>query len=795
MRLLKSFLVFGCLLFICGGSLVALAQNKETGNGPNTLQELERLAEQLPCFPADDFILNRNPRQGRTGANWTPEALAEYDRLEPSFKRLSTDTNSLVQALNSTNARIRTVALASLFAREDPQCLPWIASLASDGSQTFPAYVAKPPTPLPPDVFEGIGPPPTNQTVGLIASRMVRFYMKAAGLEHFGSEPDTLKDFERYWFSRKERKHCASWWTVRLARGDETVMKEVDGLPRTERAFTMLWLKHVPTSESFHGLPATEAEQVSLAKEIGPNDLLLQLQHRIPCDDPDQNLETGNRLVYRALSMFVLKHARELLRQDQVNALEVCERSDLGPQWALARAQLQPEKAAEILHRRFEQLTFPYQNRDREAIALALWRAKGLEEKDFLIRWFYSEKEEQSTFPNTPAAFLQDLAQDKRPERDKLLASLVAHERFDLLGWQPLKALLEIVNASLSEPLVPKEEIWGVMHRRDEVAHARWREKLRQHFGVKPAGVPAEEPQVAERKAPARRIEVGVRPHGLAFSADGKQLVGSLFDGSGGISSWDPATGNRLWNSDQRVYALSFVSNAFPLALFIWNKDSGKTVGLWDSKMEKPGIQQRLRDTLQTAAFSPDGQLLACGEHNHLYVLSIQSGQTLWETRTAHTGLTAGLAFSPDGKLLVSGGQDHKVKLWRSDTGELLQTMEWHNDMLRAVAFAPDGRQFASGAEDGRVNLWDAGTGKLVKTLLGRQGRVYGVAFSPTNRRLAAAFSDNLVRVWSLPDGRLEELVPCPAGFQPGLVFSPDGTTLATWGSDGVLNLWRFEGN
>jgi WD40 repeat protein len=145
------------------------------------------------------------------------------------------------------------------------------------------------------------------------------------------------------------------------------------------------------------------------------------------------------------------------------------------------------------------------------------------------------------------------------------------------------------------------------------------------------------------------------------------------------------------------------------------------------------------------------------------------------------------VAFSPDGQLLAAGSDDGAVWLWNAASGVLLDRLEDKGAPVRSVAFSPDGRLLAAGSHDGAVRLWQVSDCSLQRTLTGHQDWVRAVAFSPDGAVLASASLDGTVRLWRVDDGyvlRVLDRAPATA-----LAYSPDGRILAIGYSDGTVEL------
>ncbi|MCK9895652.1 Hsp70 family protein [Frankia sp. AgB32] len=186
-----------------------------------------------------------------------------------------------------------------------------------------------------------------------------------------------------------------------------------------------------------------------------------------------------------------------------------------------------------------------------------------------------------------------------------------------------------------------------------------------------------------------------------------------------------------------------------------------------------------------SAAFSPDGTLLAT---------TSKDGTRLWDVATGRTSLTLtnrkslivhACAFSPDGKLLATTGSDRTARIWDVATGRHSLTLTGHRGPVYGCAFSPDGSLVATTGTDRTVRLWGALTGKSIATLAGHRGTVYGCAFSPDGRLLVTAGAESTL-LWDVSVGEIIMSLPGHTNFTGGCAFSPDGAVLATAGNEGT---------
>jgi hypothetical protein len=430
---------------------------------PDTRAELEDLARQLEFFQAFDFARRRLECIG------VPQNASDryVGKLRPFAARRYPE-KELLRLLKHPSPRVRTLAAAALFEREDPRLLPQLAPLARDEGPTFPRA----------ELVLGL-PPPSDQapdlkaqTVGQVVGTFLDLYLDAV-------EGESASDFDDYWGRRKARAHCASWFAVRLLRAQRdtcplqgedwpavrAVRRQIDRLPPRDRALTLLWLRTDGRSED---ALATEAEVVTACKALGRERLLKLLRRQTISDDPDVQPGKSNRAHWRWSRMmaFVLDHAPELLRPGDADALLACAEADNPSRWFIAAARVQPKRARAILDAGWAAVRGRGNFGGHAGGELLLARQRLLpdEAPDLAVKWFYAEEPARAWSPHAHAQLLRGLAERPEPRYRKLVAALVRDRRFEALDWQSLVELIALVNALEKRAVVSAEDVRAAWH-------------------------------------------------------------------------------------------------------------------------------------------------------------------------------------------------------------------------------------------------------------------------------------------------------------------------------------------
>jgi WD40 repeat protein len=265
---------------------------------------------------------------------------------------------------------------------------------------------------------------------------------------------------------------------------------------------------------------------------------------------------------------------------------------------------------------------------------------------------------------------------------------------------------------------------------------------------------------------------------------------------------------NILWASGGHSNSVNSVAYS-PDGQLLVSGSSDRTVKLWGQdgtfirSLAIPyDFNHQLFDVLSVAV-SPDSTLIAAGVQQTIgggqctsavHIWRISDGQ-LVQTFTGYaiggvtnTGVTS-VAFSPDGQYLASGSKDQSVKVWRMSNGTLVSSRSDHAQQVNAVAFSPDGQWLASASNDRTAKLYRTSDWGLERTLTGHGDDVFSLAFSPDSATVATGSWDQTVRIWRVNDGGLLSSLPHGSGVL-AVAFSPNGKTLASGAYDHSIKLW-----
>lgn len=201
--------------------------------------------------------------------------------------------------------------------------------------------------------------------------------------------------------------------------------------------------------------------------------------------------------------------------------------------------------------------------------------------------------------------------------------------------------------------------------------------------------------------------------YNLAFSPDGKYLVGS-FDN--GVTLWQITNGHlhtpRTFKTSRDISSVTFSPDN---KYFAFSGYDGR-IGIVALDLAKGYLYEAHQGTVHSVNFENGTQ--------YQYLLSTGSdGKTrLWKLHDRRlspadidfpdtTSDVLWGVFSPDGSHIATVGRDLVVHVLRVNDGSEEQTLEGHEDLILRAAFSPDGRQVATISSDVTVRFWDISLG------------------------------------------------------------------------------------
>ncbi len=217
-------------------------------------------------------------------------------------------------------------------------------------------------------------------------------------------------------------------------------------------------------------------------------------------------------------------------------------------------------------------------------------------------------------------------------------------------------------------------------------------------------------------------------PLGVQFSPNGYELL--VVDQTRAVRTWNLITHGELSGSTiAPAGTVVPVENA--------NRDEIRTILSPEGTMSLTyggGQAVRVRRTndhepvtpplrtgaaIVTAAFSPDGSMIATGDlDGHVMLWDIlkegNRGKPVWAASGRHVSRVLSLTFNAKGNALASTSEDNTARLWDvADGSPLVPPVRLGATVLRSE-FSLNGKLFYTELPNGKGRVWDAATGETV---------------------------------------------------------------------------------
>ncbi|WP_194862949.1 WD40 repeat domain-containing protein [Myxococcus sp. AB036A] len=181
-------------------------------------------------------------------------------------------------------------------------------------------------------------------------------------------------------------------------------------------------------------------------------------------------------------------------------------------------------------------------------------------------------------------------------------------------------------------------------------------------------------------------------------------------------------------------------------------------VHLWSLHKGSPARHLPWKGSLIALAWSPDGEVIACGSQDcSVHFWRLRSGKD--SEMTGYPAKPRELAWSSDSRLLATSGEA-TICVWRFEgdgpEGTKPLLLKGHEDLLTALDFSGEDHTLASGSKDSDVLLWRPEVTPKPVGLARMKDAVVLLRFSPDGQRLAAADETGHVEVWRVSETRVE---------------------------------------
>jgi len=288
--------------------------------------------------------------------------------------------------------------------------------------------------------------------------------------------------------------------------------------------------------------------------------------------------------------------------------------------------------------------------------------------------------------------------------------------------------------------------------------------------------------------------------YAMHWSSDSKHLVSASQDGK--LIIWNGFTTNKVHAIPLRsswVMTCAYSPNGELVAC--GGLDNLCSVYKIPSKQDNAAGQQRTYAELA----QHEGYLSCCRfiKDDEIITSSGDSTCILWDVEAKqakaifndHTGDVMSVSIFDQNDTFVSGSCDATAKLWDHRAGpgrNCVKTFPGHESDINSVCFFPDGHAFGTGSDDSSCRLFDIRAYKQVNKYSGDTilCGITSVAFSQSGKILFAGYDDYNCYVWDTVKGQLVDQLVGHDNRVSCLGVTGDGKALCTGSWDTLLKIW-----
>jgi WD40 repeat protein/serine/threonine protein kinase len=224
--------------------------------------------------------------------------------------------------------------------------------------------------------------------------------------------------------------------------------------------------------------------------------------------------------------------------------------------------------------------------------------------------------------------------------------------------------------------------------------------------------------------------------------------------------------------------------------LFLWDIETGREIRRFGP----------LPSSVQTAAFSPDGDTVISGDNWGTVII-------LWDTATgqeirrftgyendevAGSGVLA-VEFSPDDRQIFTTFLSGTIVVWDTATGEIIRKLPKGQPVLGTNGYGFRGDMALVGRVNGESTLWDSASGLILGSVTHHSQAITSVQITPDDRFGISGSADNTTILWDLQTGEMLRRWGGENNGATALALSPDGHDAVVGFADGRVELWRID--
>ncbi|KAI9057963.1 WD40 repeat-like protein [Trametes sanguinea] len=269
-------------------------------------------------------------------------------------------------------------------------------------------------------------------------------------------------------------------------------------------------------------------------------------------------------------------------------------------------------------------------------------------------------------------------------------------------------------------------------------------------------------------RADVLNVLAGETNRAVAFSPNGALIARTPGPSAVTIEQWPAVSPEEL-----KVLRSLVMPTSAPGKLENWRLFAQKSAGTllrlrpWAEATEAPsGV---LRQHVQDAVLSPDGQRIVAIDQQSIHLLDASSGDCV-RTIRYESNVRRVVSVTRTADVFLTAEDDYMLYVWNANMGHVVRRLAGHSDTISAVLFTHDEQQVVSASWDGTIRRWGLhlnrhqGQGEETSELCNSEvlfrtdGQFWVLAVSYDGEWMLSASQDR-----SLPDTSSADLVAKPS--------------------------------